>query len=205
MRRGVAVLAVAAFVLGLASGARGFTQNPATVFVNELHYDNTGADTGEAIEVAAPAGTDLTGWSLVLYNGSTPSAAVVYATLPLTGTVPDLQGGFGVVTVAAPGLQNGPNDAIALVDAGGNVVQFLGYEGPATAASGVAAGLQSTDIGVSQNGTEPVGSSLQLQGSGSAYQDFTWVATPGSNTFGAVNGGQTFTTGDAAPAVAGPS
>jgi hypothetical protein len=202
MRRGVAVLAVAAFVLGLASGARGFTQNPATVFVNELHYDNTGADTGEAIEVAAPAGTDLTGWSLVLYNGSTPSAAVVYATLPLTGTVPDLQGGFGVVTVAAPGLQNGPNDAIALVDAGGNVVQFLGYEGPATAASGVAAGLQSTDIGVSQNGTEPVGSSLQLQGSGSAYQDFTWVATPGSNTFGAVNGGQTFTTGDAAPAVA---
>ncbi len=34
-----------------------------TVFINEIHYDNTGADTGEAIEVAGPAGTDLTGWS----------------------------------------------------------------------------------------------------------------------------------------------
>ena len=43
----------------------------AQVFINEIHYDNTGTDTGEAIEVAGPAGTDLTGWSLVLYNGST--------------------------------------------------------------------------------------------------------------------------------------
>jgi hypothetical protein len=40
------------------------------IFVNELHYDNAGADTGEAIEIAAPQGTDLTGWDVVLYNGS---------------------------------------------------------------------------------------------------------------------------------------
>ena len=39
------------------------------VFVNEIHYDNAGTDAGEAIEVAGPAGTDLTGWTLVLYNG----------------------------------------------------------------------------------------------------------------------------------------
>ncbi|MGH9270793.1 MAG: hypothetical protein ACRDZ2_05935, partial [Ilumatobacteraceae bacterium] len=38
-----------------------------TVFINELHYDNASTDTGEAIEVAAPAGTNLTGWSIVLY------------------------------------------------------------------------------------------------------------------------------------------
>ncbi|MBI4747380.1 MAG: hypothetical protein HY774_02785 [Acidobacteria bacterium] len=40
------------------------------VFINEIHYDNTGTDAGEAIEVAGPAGTDLTGWTIVLYNGS---------------------------------------------------------------------------------------------------------------------------------------
>ncbi len=43
---------------------------PTSVFVNEIHYDNTGTDEGEAIEIAGPAGTDLNGWSLVLYNGA---------------------------------------------------------------------------------------------------------------------------------------
>ena len=27
-----------------------------TAFINEIHYDNTGKDTGEAIEIAGPAG-----------------------------------------------------------------------------------------------------------------------------------------------------
>ncbi|MEJ7724882.1 MAG: hypothetical protein WKF64_11300 [Ilumatobacteraceae bacterium] len=40
------------------------------VFINEIHYDNSGTDTGEAIEIAGPAGLDLAGWSLVLYNGT---------------------------------------------------------------------------------------------------------------------------------------
>ncbi|MGZ9100231.1 MAG: Calx-beta domain-containing protein, partial [Brevundimonas sp.] len=39
-------------------------------FINEFHYDNPGSDTGEFIEIAGAAGTDLTGYSLVLYNGS---------------------------------------------------------------------------------------------------------------------------------------
>ena len=31
------------------------------VFINEIHYDNTGTDAGEAIEIAGPAGTNLAG------------------------------------------------------------------------------------------------------------------------------------------------
>ncbi len=31
------------------------------VFINEIHYDNPGIDFNEAIEIAAPAGTNLTG------------------------------------------------------------------------------------------------------------------------------------------------
>ena len=61
-------LALLAGATGLASGAYA-----AEVFVNELHYDNAGTDTGEFVELAGPAGTDLTGWSLVLYNGSSAS------------------------------------------------------------------------------------------------------------------------------------
>ena len=40
------------------------------VRISEIHYDNASTDTGEAIEVSAPAGTDLTGWQIVLYNGT---------------------------------------------------------------------------------------------------------------------------------------
>ena len=48
----------------------GNAQAATPVFINEIHYDNAGADSGEAIEIAGPAGTDLSGWSLVLYNGN---------------------------------------------------------------------------------------------------------------------------------------
>ena len=41
-----------------------------TVFINEIHYDNAGGDVGEGVEVAGPAGTDLTGWTIEFYNGA---------------------------------------------------------------------------------------------------------------------------------------
>jgi beta-glucanase (GH16 family) len=34
----------------------------AGVWINEIHYDNAGTDTGERIEVAGDAGTSLSGW-----------------------------------------------------------------------------------------------------------------------------------------------
>ena len=43
------------------------------VWINEFHYDNDGGDTGEAVEVAGPAGTDLTDFQLVLYSDGVPS------------------------------------------------------------------------------------------------------------------------------------
>jgi hypothetical protein len=106
-----------------------------TVFINEIHYDNTGTDSGEAVEIAGPAGTNVGGWSIVRYNGSTPGSAVVYTSPGATETlapgtlIPGVCGAFGVVVVNYPqdGLQNGPNDAIALVNNLGVVVQFLSY------------------------------------------------------------------------------
>ncbi|GAB2696828.1 ExeM/NucH family extracellular endonuclease [Thalassiella azotivora] len=160
-----------------------------TVFINEIHYDNDGTDTGELVEVAGPAGTDLSGWSVVLYNGAN---GAVYDTDALSGTLTNQQGGYGTVAVEYPsnGVQNGAPDGVALVGPAG-LVQFLSYEGTMTAASGPAAGQTSTDIGVAQGASTPVGSSLSLTGSGTTYGDFSWTVTDGGATPGAVNTGQT--------------
>ncbi|MFP5334908.1 MAG: ExeM/NucH family extracellular endonuclease [Actinomycetes bacterium] len=195
LRRGLAATVgaatgLAAIPLALATPAAAVPGTGAAVFVNEFHYDNDGTDTGEFIEVAGPAGTALSGWSLVLYNGATPGAATTYGTIALGGTIPDQAGGYGTVAFPATGLQNGPNDGFALVN-GTTVVQLLSYEGTFTAAAGPASGQTSTDVGVSQPGTTPAGSSIALTGDGTVAGDFAWAATT-SATPGAVNGGQTF-------------
>lgn len=162
----------------------------ANVFINEINYDPDGTDTGEFIEVAGLAGTDLTGWSLVLYNGN---GGGTYGTVNLSGTLAGSANGFGFRSVTTTGLQNGSPDGIALVDPFGRVIQFLSYEGTMTAVGGPAAGLTSTDIGVFQD-SAPIGTSLQLQGTGSSYGDFTWGFDIAS-TSGSANSGQTFLSG----------
>ncbi|MGB5820499.1 MAG: DUF5689 domain-containing protein [Saonia sp.] len=160
-----------------------------TVFINELHYDNASTDADEAIEIAGPAGTDLTGWSLVLYNGSN---GTVYATINLTGVLPDQQAGFGTAIELIPGIQNGAPDGVALVN-GTTVIQFLSYEGSFTAVGGPADGQISTDIGIAESSGTPLGASLVLTGEGTEYTDFNWtVAT--SNSYGAINTDQSFGT-----------
>lgn len=163
-----------------------------TVFINEIHYDNSGADVNEAIEIAGRAGTDLSGYRLVLYNGSVPTAATVYGTINLSGVIDDESNGFGALSFAAPGLQNGGNDGFALIAPDGTVIQLLSYEGVFTAAAGTpAGGMTSVDIGVSEPGTEPANFSLQARGTGNMAADFTF-ATGSASSFGSLNAGQTF-------------
>ena len=163
------------------------------VFINEIHYDNAGTDVGEGIEIAGTAGTDLTGWTIVPYNGAIGSGASYTPIGTLSGTIPNQSNSFGTVFVAINGLQNGSPDGIALVDATGKAIQLLSYEGVFTATNGPASGMTSTDIGVVENGTEAIGLSLQLKGTGTKYSDFTWQAMT-SSTYGAINNGQSFTT-----------
>ncbi|MGI8542924.1 MAG: DNA/RNA non-specific endonuclease [Aridibacter sp.] len=162
--------------------------NNSTVFINEFHYDNDGTDTNEFVEIAAPVGTNLTGWSIIFYNGS---GGASYAAQNLSGTVPDQPGGYGFVTVDQSGFQNGSPDGLALINNSNNVVQFLCYEGVFAATNGPANGMTCTDTGVEETSTTPTGFSLQLQGTGSVYGDFTWTA-PKQNTKGTINTGQTF-------------
>jgi len=180
-------------LLALAAGSA-----QADVFINELHYDDStpAGDVGEAIEVVATGGEDLSTYRLHLYNGSTPSAATVYANNAVPAGTAAGCGKASIATVTYPtnGLQNGANDGIALVDASGKVIQFISYEGTITASGGPAAGLTSQNIPVSESNSTAPGTSLQLTGSGSQYTHFTWAGSA-AQTFGACNTGQTFSGG----------
>jgi Ca2+-binding RTX toxin-like protein len=155
-------------------------------WINEFHYDNAGTDTGEFIEIAGAAGMDLSGWSLVLYNGNGGTA---YATINLAGIIADQGGGFGTLSFDALGMQNGSPDGIALVH-GGLVMEFISYEGAFLATDGPANGMFSTDVGFGEDGLG-TGTSVGLVGSGSDYGDFSWALIT-DDTPGTVNSGQTF-------------
>ncbi len=148
----------------------------AQVRISEIHYDNVGADTGEQVEVSAPAGTDLTGWRVILYNGS---GGASYATLNLSGAVPATCDTRGVLVLPAVGIQNGSPDGLALVDPTDAVVEFLSYEGVFAATTGPANGLTSVDIVAFQNGSGPAGETLQRDAAGA------WALA--TDTFGACN------------------
>lgn len=160
-------------------------------WINELHYDNASADAGEGVEIAGPAGQDLSGWSIVPYNGNGGGISGSAATVNLTGTIPNQLNGFGTRWFPMTGLENGAPDGIALVDDAGVVVQFLSYEGSFAATAGPANGVTSTNLPVDEEPAPAVGLSLQLTGPGSSYADFTWVegvaASPDQ-----VNAGQLF-------------
>ncbi len=161
------------------------------VFINEIHYDNVGIDANEVIEIAGPSGFDLTGWSIVLYNGSN---GLIYDTRVLSNIIPNQQNGFGTLSYIYPvnGIQNGSPDAIAIADKNNSLIQFISYEGLFVALNGPAIGILSNDIGVMEKANTPLGFSLQLSGNGSIYEDFIWT-NPIQNTFGSINTGQTFT------------
>ncbi len=163
----------------------------ADVFINELHYDNSGTDVNERVEILGNAGTSLSGWKVVLYNGGDGRA---YSTVNLSGTLPNQCGNHGTLAFNVTGIQNGNPDGVALINASNAVVQFLSYGGTFTAIDGLASGRTSSNIGVSESSSTLSTQSLQLRGTGTAYSQFTWAA-PSTSSFGACNSGQTLSGG----------
>ena len=151
------VAATAAGAVVVASPATAV--EPTVPFISEFHYDNTGTDAGEFVEVQVPPGASTAGWSIVLYNGATGAS---YDTDSLPAVSPPAGGASDVAVIDYPsnGIQNGSPDAIALVDAANTLVEFLSYEGTFAGIGGPADGVTSVDIGVSENGAGAVGNSL---------------------------------------------
>ncbi|MFP8876904.1 MAG: endonuclease, partial [Myxococcota bacterium] len=147
--------------------------NGPSPWINEIHYDNAGADSQEGFEIAGLAGTSLAGWQVVAYNGS---GGTVVLSLGLNGVLLDAGHGFGFLWFGMTPLQNGPADGLALVDPVGAVVEFLSWEGVLTPGEGPALGIGSTDIGHSEGSSTALGDSLQRVGTGGAGADFSWAA-----------------------------
>lgn len=104
---------------------------PATgkLVLNEIDYDQVGADSGGFVEIfnAGDSPVDLTGIALVLVDGGTGNE---YLRRALSG--PLAAGAYLVVEVDP---QNGAPDGVALIDAGGSLLDALSYEGAIEAAT----------------------------------------------------------------------
>jgi len=140
--------------------------------IRNVQFYITGDNNSHGTFDACPDDEVATSW-----NQTPKNKLSNYASLPQFATT--------VINYPSNGIQNGSPDGMALV-CDGKVVQFLSYEGTFTAVGGAANGLTSTDIAVSQSGSEPVGSSLQFLGGG---VNGTWVARTTASP-GALNGGQ---------------
>ncbi|NBU68543.1 MAG: hypothetical protein EBS49_02805, partial [Verrucomicrobia bacterium] len=161
-------------------------------WINEFHYDNTGTDTGEFVEIVLAPGTSTTNVSLILYNGT--GGGLYTAGSPAQSTFPLSQftagantNGFSIYSVSIPGIQNGSPDGFALI-IDGVPEDLVSYEGTFLGTDGPAAGYTLPDIGVSEAGSEAAGGSLYRYGPGATGLDFAWakaaVATPGQPNAG---------------------
>ena len=163
------------------------------VFINEFHYDNSGNDVGEFIEVVVgPAFVGATP-SIQLYNGN--NGRSYGSRISLDEFTPGPSNTPGLPTLyfkEISGIQNGAPDGLALaID--GVVREFLSYEGTFTAIDGIAAGMTSNPVGVAQGPSTPVGQqSISRTGSGKIAEDFEWQIQPGNHTPGEINIGQSF-------------
>jgi len=164
-----------------------------SIWLNELNYDPVGTDDAgtEWLEVAGPAGVDLSAFVVVLYNGS---GGAPYNTTALSGTIDDEGCGYGAVDLVygvANSLQNGAPDGVALAQVSGGItslVQFLSYEGVFTGVGGPADGVESVNVGT-QAGTSE--NTLQLGGTATDYSGFVWETNTPSR--GSLNANQSIT------------
>jgi hypothetical protein len=124
----VAVGSTATDLITLTCETAGGSTPPPTgnsrLVINEVDYDQVGADTGGFVEIAntGTAATTLDGTALVLVNGGDGTE---YGRKTLTGT---LAAGAKLVVDVDP--QNGPPDGLALVDTTKDaLLDALSYEG----------------------------------------------------------------------------
>lgn len=148
-----------------------------SVFINEFTYDYEGPETKEFIEIFGPAGTDLTDWTITLYNGinGTPYHSETLAKdsgIKQACTLEDNKYGVFMLPLEGDMLKNDIPVGIALANPQKEVQHFISYEGHVFAKEGLAEGLTSQDVGVSQNDDVDMETTIQLNG--------TWQLKKGS-------------------------
>ncbi|HIE10203.1 MAG TPA: hypothetical protein EYP62_01150 [Kiritimatiellae bacterium] len=181
---------------------------PGQVWINELNYVNDwwdpDTDTNEFVELAGPAGFDLSGWQIE-FMIATGEMYYVYASYTLTNgsALGNATNGYGFFVIGDTDVPNvdmvfthsnnaeyghisdgdGPSGVRLLNEAGG-VEQSLSYGGPIEGFDPIpAAAFDDGDVHI-----DPW--DVQLSGSGTGYQDFAWALT-NNMTPGEANAGQT--------------
>ena len=158
-----------------------------STFINEINYMASNP-TEAGLEIAGEAGSDLAGWSLV---GYALDGTIEYIDYISAGVIPNQQNGHGTFWYDVE--QNSNGGGIALVNSGGNVVQFLSY-GTVNFANVIIDAIEGPASGTTSQyvGTQLLPqSSLQLVGTGLTYANFLW-SLPSVATQGVVNTNQIF-------------
>lgn len=147
-------------------------------FINEVNYLASNPS-HRGFEIAGEAGSNLDGWSAVIYS---LSGTVSFVESLGNQVIPGQQNGYGTIWYDVD--QNSNGGGIALINPNGGVEQFISYgsSGAIEAIEGAAAGLTSQFIGQQIHNNK----ALQLVGVGLYYLDFLW-AVPGNATRGGVN------------------
>ncbi|MBN2426565.1 MAG: choice-of-anchor J domain-containing protein [Calditrichaceae bacterium] len=162
-------------------------------WINEFHYDNASTDVGEFVEIVldtSVAYDNLSDFTINLYNGNDGTSYNSTTLDQFTRVSTDSSFIFFFYNIT--GIQNGSPDGICLSYKGTVLAdQFISYEGTFEATDGPASGTESTDIGVLEETSTPVGYSLQLAGVGTSYLQFSWQE-PDTATPGLINRGQSF-------------
>ncbi|RYG89224.1 Hint domain-containing protein [Loktanella sp. IMCC34160] len=134
----------------------------AAAYISEVYY--TGPVVTDFFEVAVPEGTDVSGWTVAIYNSSGGYLlSMSFGTADATMFGHDVYV-FDHSTSGFPSLS--ANISIGLIDENGNTVQFLAlYDPPATASNGPLIGETPVWAGV----TAASGESVQSTDDGATY------------------------------------
>ena len=175
-----------AIVLSCEDGAAPPPAGDSTLVLNEIDYDQVGADSDGFVELynTGNAAVDLTGHAVVFVDGADGKE---YLRKALSGTLP-----AGAYLVVSADAQNGAPDGVALLNGDKQLLDALSYEGPITAATidGQTYDLvEATALPESVAHSNTAAGSLARTPNGSdtddAAKDWTFTGTP---TPGAANG-----------------
>lgn len=204
--RGIIIHLLSFFILS-------FSQNLYHVYFNEIRADDASTDDIEFIELIGPAGLDLSGFTIIHYNGNETSDADIWQhtigtfTIPDDGIVDDHGGPIGFYVLAAltvpnrdetlpASIQNGP-DGLVLHDPESNILDAIAWEGSGDLATDDP-GTVSTSVSITADNylhvtidDDALDNSLQAPSVGYADDGSGWLlgaATPGALNFNQVNG-----------------
>lgn len=140
-------------------------------YISEVDYEGGAND--NFVEVVVPAGTDVSSYTLVVYDKD----GTVAATLSFDPSTQTIAGqDVYLFDGTDPGFPDIKNDqALALVDDTGAVLQFIAFKDPVTATEGPANGQSATQVG-EHSGSQQ---SLTTSDGGASYQPAS-SSTPGT-------------------------